>query len=250
MPKFMNEEERFWAKVVKHPGDACWEWTACRFKPPRSNFLGYGCFSFRRKLQGAHRVSWILHNGPIPDGMWVLHKCDNPPCCNPAHLFLGSPKDNVLDMVAKGRNAPPRGDDNWMRKIEGIQAGANNFNARLTEEDVMKIKPRILAGEHQRALASSFGVSVATIAAIAGGTNWNHVPWPEGASFSIDCNRALRSRGIRKASIAITGGICVEDGCLEPVTGANHRCDEHRAARRTISKRDHARLARCAVPTL
>jgi HNH endonuclease len=89
--------DRFWEKVKKT--DGCWEWTARRL--PK----GYGtisCVDHRTSLC-AHRVSWELHNGPIPDGMWVLHHCDNPQCANPDHLFLGTHTQNMRDMLAKGR---------------------------------------------------------------------------------------------------------------------------------------------------
>jgi hypothetical protein len=90
---------RFWARVAK--GDGCWSWTG------GTNRNGYGTLHMGghtiRKPWRAHRFSWVLHNGPIPDGLWVLHKCDNPPCCNPAHLFLGDRRANMLDAAAKGR---------------------------------------------------------------------------------------------------------------------------------------------------
>lgn len=89
---------RFWAKVNKTP--TCWLWTANRL--PK----GYGVINVGGRAgsqQLAHRVSWELHFGPIPDGLWVLHRCDNPPCVRPDHLFLGTVQDNVDDMVTKGR---------------------------------------------------------------------------------------------------------------------------------------------------
>jgi hypothetical protein len=79
--------------------DECWPWTGLR------NRTGYGQLKgtkYRGRL--SHCISWIIHNGPLPEGMRVLHRCDNPPCCNPKHLFIGTQADNVADMVAKGRN--------------------------------------------------------------------------------------------------------------------------------------------------
>src|SRR6185295_10809571 len=87
-------------------GDGCWEWQGWR------NAGGYGVLASgpagRQKDELAHRIAWRLTNGAIPDGLRVLHRCDNPPCCNPAHLFLGSDADNVADCIAKGRSRRAR----------------------------------------------------------------------------------------------------------------------------------------------
>ena len=91
---------RFWDKVTI--GDDCWEWQAYRIPPPS----GYGQFGMggrRGRMHPAHRVAWLLWHGTIPEGMRVLHRCDNPPCVRPDHLFLGTQADNVRDMHQKGR---------------------------------------------------------------------------------------------------------------------------------------------------
>jgi len=102
------DNERFWSKVDKDTSSGCWLWTAG--KTP----LGYGIFQVKtEKCMGwghwksvrAHRFAWELTYGLIPEGMNVLHKCDNPPCVRPTHLFLGTQKDNVRDMIHKGRGA-------------------------------------------------------------------------------------------------------------------------------------------------
>ncbi len=90
-----------WSRVDKT--GACWTWTG------RRNAGGYGVLRIRgrsSKILFAHRLAWELTNGPIPDGLFVCHHCDNPPCCNPEHLFVGTPKDNCHDMMAKGRHCP------------------------------------------------------------------------------------------------------------------------------------------------
>lgn len=87
--------ERLWARVERRGPGECWEWTAHRL--PK----GYGVFG---PGVVAHRVAWEVAHGPIPDGLHVLHTCDNPPCCNPGHLRLGTPQDNVDDMMRKGRS--------------------------------------------------------------------------------------------------------------------------------------------------
>lgn len=98
---------RFWARVAKGAPNACWEWQGAKLSGNR----GYG--RIRRPGPqgmsgeiGAHRLAWEVVHGAVPPGMSVLHQCDNPPCCNPAHLFLGTQLDNVHDMIQKGRNAP------------------------------------------------------------------------------------------------------------------------------------------------
>jgi hypothetical protein len=95
----MDLLERFWRKVRKT--DGCWEWTAS-FRG-----LGYGQIKVNQKMLYAHRVSWEMANGPIPDGLCVLHHCDNPPCVNPDHLFLGTQADNMRDKVRKNRQGFP-----------------------------------------------------------------------------------------------------------------------------------------------
>lgn len=95
--------DRFWSKIDRSGGPAaCWPWIAGH------NRDGYGSFRVDDHTELAHRVAWAEANGPVPDGMDVLHTCDNPPCCNPRHLFLGTAADNARDSVAKGRHQAAR----------------------------------------------------------------------------------------------------------------------------------------------
>ncbi len=96
---------RFWTKYAESGIEDCWEWLAGR------NRRGYGKFKMRRKTRPAHRVAYEMHIGPIPDGILVCHRCDNPGCVNPAHLFLGTAQDNMSDKVAKNRQS--KGRDVW-----------------------------------------------------------------------------------------------------------------------------------------
>jgi hypothetical protein len=96
----MSIEERFWSKVEMIPFHDCWEWVGCKVP------AGYGQLRLGGKKEPnlfAHRVSYVIHNGEIGKGLFVLHKCDNPSCVNPRHLFLGTHQDNMNDMKAKGR---------------------------------------------------------------------------------------------------------------------------------------------------
>jgi len=104
--------DRFWEKVKKGSPDECWLWTGSLFQPQ-----GYGRVIVNRKRQKAHRVAWEITRGAIPEGKWVLHKCDNPPCCNPAHLYLGNVIDNARDMMERGRRKGPIGTEHPLAKL-------------------------------------------------------------------------------------------------------------------------------------
>jgi hypothetical protein len=101
--KHCSTECRLWSKIDRSGGESsCWPWIA-KSVSATDGVFEYGIFRFNNKTQRAHRVAWQLTHGPIPDGLFVCHKCDNPRCCNPSHFFLGTPKDNHDDMLAKGR---------------------------------------------------------------------------------------------------------------------------------------------------
>jgi predicted XRE-type DNA-binding protein len=139
--------------------DACWEWNAYRM------VLGYGVLKFFGKNRLAHRVSYFLFVGPIPDGMNVCHKCDNRGCVNPNHLFLGTQQDNIQDARIKGRMR--------VDQLKSFKAGEDHLNAKLKAEDVQVIKQLCLTREiSQKKIAARFGVSQSAISLIAVGKNW------------------------------------------------------------------------------
>jgi hypothetical protein len=124
-----------------------------------------------KRWDRAHRVSYLHHYGYIVRHLSVLHSCDNPPCVNPAHLSLGTQRDNLADMTAKGRRKAPPGhiDPVWYGRS---QAGEANANARLTAADVADIRALGLAGYRQRDIAERFGVHQATVSYILAGKTW------------------------------------------------------------------------------
>jgi len=96
----MKFEERFWSKVDIKEKDDCWNWMACS-----RGISGYGCIRVGNKVINSHRIAWILSNGKIPEGLWVLHKCkQNRLCCNPNHLYLGTQFNNMRDSIKDGTN--------------------------------------------------------------------------------------------------------------------------------------------------
>ena|SRR5258706_14366120 len=146
----MADIDRLLAKIVKS-GD-CWLWTAY------CDNLGYGKFKFSETL--AHRASWVLHNGPIPEGIKVLHTCDRPACINPEHLFLGTDQINIMDRQAKERQA----------------RGENHGCVLFTESEVREIRSLREQGLKVREIAEQFGASIGTVGNICSGHTWAWLP--------------------------------------------------------------------------
>jgi hypothetical protein len=113
------------------------------------NRSGYGLIKIHRRVTGAHRAMWTYRFGPIPAGMCVCHRCDNPPCVNPDHLFLGTVQDNNADMVRKGRHRAPTGEA--------------TAHAKLTRADVVMMRALLAKGVPQVTCASLFGVSQCSV---------------------------------------------------------------------------------------
>lgn len=144
-------QKRFHKKVLK--SDGCWEWQASL------NHGGYGQIGFNGGVLYAHRAAWILANGPIPDGLYVCHKCDNRKCCNPEHMFLGTFEDNMNDKVQKERQARP--------------IGEKSPTSKLTWEQVREIRERYKNETiTQPVLAKEYGVSVSAISHALTNRTW------------------------------------------------------------------------------
>ena len=153
----MTLRERLLMKIHVESGDeenSCWEWHGA------INMHGYGFLSVNNYPAAAHRIAYQEFIGPIPENMFVCHKCDNRKCINPAHLFLGTTQENTQDMVKKGRNV----------------RGADQYKSILTESDVVRIKKLIRKGLLTNdQIGEKFGVSGWAISRIKCGKNWKHV---------------------------------------------------------------------------
>lgn len=139
-------EPAFWKRIDKT--ETCWNWIG------QQDGGGYGIVGWKGKHQRTHRVAWLLMRGEIPHGMLVLHHCDNPRCCNPEHLYLGTQADNMRDMVERKRR-------------KGIGCGEKNGRSKLTQEQASEIRLLYASGQiSQQKIANQFGVSQFAVSAI------------------------------------------------------------------------------------
>lgn len=145
--------ERFMSLLEggKREGVECWEW------PLSLNNKGYGQFQTGKGMVLAHRASWFIHHGEIPDGMCILHRCDNRRCCRPDHLFVGTKADNNADMRSKGRHSTKEAN------------AATRGRSKLSAEQIALLKQQALSGTPKRRLAKSFGISASHVARLIEG---------------------------------------------------------------------------------
>lgn len=153
----------FYSRVPKLGPEECWEWTGWRSTP------NYGMFSVGQTEFLTHRLMFFIKNGMLPPHLKVCHRCDNPPCCNPDHLFLGTQNDNVQDMIKKGRmgacGLPP----------ELIKRGSACTTARFNEEQVMEMRRLYADGMTQKELAIRYDVGSAWMCRLVHRKIWAHV---------------------------------------------------------------------------
>ncbi len=220
----MKTAEAFWACVQKT--DHCWLWTKYR------NRRGYGRVNWKGTNWYAHRLAWFLTNGQIPDGLNLLHSCDNPPCCRPDHdhVGLGTHTDNMGEAAARKRMATRAngrwngsiGEQHWAKKHpEMILRGEKNPCAKLTDVDVSQIRGHYSDGAfNQYELAEMYHVSQRTILSVVRGKRWTHVPVREevagGKRRACDrCGSTQRiKRYLAKDDRSNTNRECVPHLCL------------------------------------
>lgn len=160
-------KEKFWRRVeMNQSPEICWEWKGSKYKN-----TGYGQISHAHKNLKSHRLSYELHKDKIPEGMLVFHTCDNQSCVNPNHLFLGSWKDNVQDMIKKGRRRDSRGEKNGLTKLTDQQVREIREKYKLN-----KITGRYLRKEYSNfKLAKEYGITQSIISEIINYKRWKHV---------------------------------------------------------------------------
>lgn len=151
--------EKFWSRVQKT--NSCWLWEG------RLTKAGYGQISHRGTPIYTHRLSWEIHKGSIPKKMEVCHHCDNPACVNPDHLFIGSHRDNMHDMLSKNRGSTAGLAD---------QRGEKHPGAKITEDIVRAIRQRLRSKESHSSIAKDLGISRPTVTAINCGRLWGWLP--------------------------------------------------------------------------
>lgn len=142
--------DRFWSRLSSGP-NSCWLW------PGAHNGSGYGELKYDGRKVRAHRLAYELTFGPIPDGAHVLHECDTPACCNPAHLYLGDPKANA--------------EDREQRRRGNHTSGETHARVKLTDAQVAEIRRRRAMGEVSTSIAPDFGVSASYVLRLARGQN-------------------------------------------------------------------------------
>ena len=161
--------ERFITKIPVTDNDSiCWEWSINPNTKKARKHADYGVFTLKQNNIVPSRMMWMLTYGEIPDGMLICHKCDNPPCINPFHLFIGSYADNTKDMVMKGRKSTIVYPDRLPR-------GINHKNAKLNDVDILQIRTMSSKGVSYKDIKAQFNIGKSNISSIINRKTWTHL---------------------------------------------------------------------------
>ena len=155
-----NTPEKFWSRVLKRGLDDCWEWQGAK------QHRGHGHLRYQKRLVKAHRLAYELTYGSIEEGVFICHKCNNPPCCNPKHLYAGSPKTNVDDSIKAGT---------FTRNSIGAE-GEKNPNNKLTKKEIKEIRKMLEETDlYQWQIAEIFNCSQSNVSDIKRNRIWKEV---------------------------------------------------------------------------
>ena len=180
MPRVKDFAAYFWKKVGPPDRNGCRNYTGCL------GSKNYGHIGRNGRIEKAHRIAWELANGRSPVDFLVCHSCDNPTCCNPDHLFLGTDADNMRDMARKGRDGFSKHPHvyghlfhNRFRRGHSVSIGERHSQAKLTNEQVLAIRRRYAGGDcSQTDLAREYGLTQSHVGDIVRGELWTHLGGP------------------------------------------------------------------------
>lgn len=211
--------DKFWARVAKAGDEDCWPWKAGK------TGAGYGVFyvkdGARLRPVSAHRFSLMLTTGRMPKA-FALHSCDNPACCNPAHLRWGAQRENVQDALARKRHVPPpnvRANPEWeASRISALPRGEDHPNAKIAPSDVSEIYRSRLSGQDFRSIAAKLNLNPTTVSDICNGVAWRHCLGKDG-NPTLDQLKAIPPKNTPGAKITPEIAAAIKTGLANGETG-------------------------------
>lgn len=228
----LSLEQRFWEKVDKQGEDQCWLWLASGVTENHK----YGLFYLNEQVKSiqAHRVAWMLVNGDIPQGAYICHTCDNPPCCNPKHLFLGDPQLNVDDMVNKGRA-------NWQKPDYKATAhmrarGENSGKSKMSEAQVLAFVEKATSNPtvSLSVYSDEYGVSRGALTDILAGLSWG---WLTGIKEHTSPRGKATGERVATAKLSSTQVLEIKEALKNNYRGLSNVLAEKYGVHKTVISR-------------